>query len=346
MHVGDTLALYITHYLTSVIESEVIAWFLQFSVHFTLVQSECRVALLTHWISLDPLANLGVQVPASLAGFYCEQISILANALVVLSSTAEDGELEVQISVGSNRQMRNQAEKMRRDKLNTYISELATQVPMVAQSPKRTDKISILRLTAAYILMNRSMRIATRVIVECGALTGMIVECGGALTGMIVECGGCTHRNDSRMWCTHRNADKLEELWEHLEELLTLDCCASAYRVGVLLIFNMDLPAVPVKRKHSALHAVSEERMCIPSFLESINFSDAILEDMDGFLLIVTAAGKIVLVTDTVQKLLGHSQVSRKRFDQQLQCQSLCLTNASLIHYSGLTNNFNVGACV
>nr|CAD7434786.1 unnamed protein product [Timema monikensis] len=47
-----------------------------FSVHFTLVQSECRVALLTHWISLDPLANLGVQVPASLAGFYCEQISI------------------------------------------------------------------------------------------------------------------------------------------------------------------------------------------------------------------------------------------------------------------------------
>nr|CAD7398458.1 unnamed protein product [Timema cristinae] len=40
------------------------------------LQSECRVALLTHWISLDPLANLGVQVPASLAGFYCEQISI------------------------------------------------------------------------------------------------------------------------------------------------------------------------------------------------------------------------------------------------------------------------------
>nr|CAD7401975.1 unnamed protein product [Timema cristinae] len=40
------------------------------------LQSECRVALLTHWISLDPLASLGFQVPASLAGFYCEQISI------------------------------------------------------------------------------------------------------------------------------------------------------------------------------------------------------------------------------------------------------------------------------
>nr|CAD7413867.1 unnamed protein product [Timema cristinae] len=43
----------------------------QFTAHFSLVQSECRDALLTHWISLDPLANLGVQVPASLAGFYC-----------------------------------------------------------------------------------------------------------------------------------------------------------------------------------------------------------------------------------------------------------------------------------
>nr|CAD7405354.1 unnamed protein product [Timema poppensis] len=32
--------------------------------------------LLTHWISLDPLANIGFQAPASLAGFYCEQISI------------------------------------------------------------------------------------------------------------------------------------------------------------------------------------------------------------------------------------------------------------------------------
>nr|CAD7429577.1 unnamed protein product [Timema monikensis] len=50
---------------------------LKFSVHFTLVQSECLVALLTHWISFDPLASLGVQVPARLAGFYCEHISIV-----------------------------------------------------------------------------------------------------------------------------------------------------------------------------------------------------------------------------------------------------------------------------
>nr|CAD7431226.1 unnamed protein product [Timema monikensis] len=62
-----------------------------FSVHFTLVQSECRVALLTHWISLDPLANLGVQVPASLAGFYCEQISIPATDFTIARAPDENG---------------------------------------------------------------------------------------------------------------------------------------------------------------------------------------------------------------------------------------------------------------
>nr|CAD7425824.1 unnamed protein product [Timema monikensis] len=52
-----------------------------------IVQSECRVALLTHWISLDPLANLGFQVPTSLAGFYCEQISITSFTEIVLSGS-------------------------------------------------------------------------------------------------------------------------------------------------------------------------------------------------------------------------------------------------------------------
>nr|CAD7425673.1 unnamed protein product [Timema monikensis] len=60
-----------THMMTSTMPSNS-----HFLVHFSLVQSECRVALLTHWISLFPLASLGVHVPASLAGFYCEQISI------------------------------------------------------------------------------------------------------------------------------------------------------------------------------------------------------------------------------------------------------------------------------
>lgn len=43
------------------------------------------------------------------------------------------------------------AEKQRRDNLNTNISTMAALVPTVAGSSRRMDKISILRLTAAYL---------------------------------------------------------------------------------------------------------------------------------------------------------------------------------------------------
>ncbi|XP_012279251.1 uncharacterized protein LOC105699099 isoform X2 [Orussus abietinus] len=49
------------------------------------------------------------------------------------------------------RASRNMAEKQRRDNLNTNISTMATLVPTVAGSSRRMDKISILRLAAAYL---------------------------------------------------------------------------------------------------------------------------------------------------------------------------------------------------
>uniref|UniRef100_A0A6A7FX45 Methoprene-tolerant Met n=1 Tax=Hirondellea gigas TaxID=1518452 RepID=A0A6A7FX45_9CRUS len=54
----------------------------------------------------------------------------------------------------SARQMRNLAEKLRRDKLNTYMSELASIVPLVADSHRKIDKTSVLRLAANYIRMH------------------------------------------------------------------------------------------------------------------------------------------------------------------------------------------------
>lgn len=52
--------------------------------------------------------------------------------------------------------MRNRAEKMRRDKINSYITELAQLVPMIARSVKRMDKTSILRLTATHLRIYQS----------------------------------------------------------------------------------------------------------------------------------------------------------------------------------------------
>lgn len=57
----------------------------------------------------------------------------------------------------NSREIRNRAEKMRRDKLNAYIGELATLVPMVARSAKRMDKTSILRLTATHLRIHQTL---------------------------------------------------------------------------------------------------------------------------------------------------------------------------------------------
>lgn len=45
---------------------------------------------------------------------------------------------------------------MRRDKLNSLITEMSTLIPMVHQSPKRLDKTSILRITAATLRLHHS----------------------------------------------------------------------------------------------------------------------------------------------------------------------------------------------
>ena len=67
-----------------------------------------------------------------------------------LSSTSVP---ETTISYGNPRASRNMAEKQRRDNLNTNISAMATLVPTVAESPRKMDKISILRLAAAFLRM-------------------------------------------------------------------------------------------------------------------------------------------------------------------------------------------------
>ncbi|XP_069980638.1 circadian locomoter output cycles protein kaput [Penaeus vannamei] len=58
----------------------------------------------------------------------------------------------------SSREMRNLAEKMRRDKLNNYVTELAGIVPLGSGANKRVDKTSVLRLAANYIRMHKLLK--------------------------------------------------------------------------------------------------------------------------------------------------------------------------------------------
>ncbi len=51
-----------------------------------------------------------------------------------------------------------------------------------------------------------------------------------------------------------------------------------------------------------------EKPKLAPEGLES-NLSSALLETIEGFMLIVTSLGKIVYISESVEKLLGHSQL-------------------------------------
>ncbi|XP_020296520.1 circadian locomoter output cycles protein kaput-like isoform X2 [Pseudomyrmex gracilis] len=58
---------------------------------------------------------------------------------------------ETTVVCGNPRASRNMAEKQRRDNLNTNIARMAALVPIVAVNSRKMDKISILRLAAAFL---------------------------------------------------------------------------------------------------------------------------------------------------------------------------------------------------
>lgn len=49
------------------------------------------------------------------------------------------------------REVRNRAEKMRRDRLNQSVADLASMVPPVVAARRKLDKTTVLRLTAHYL---------------------------------------------------------------------------------------------------------------------------------------------------------------------------------------------------
>jgi PAS domain-containing protein len=55
----------------------------------------------------------------------------------------------------SSRESRNLAEKLRRQKLNSCITELSELVPLISNSSKKVEKTSVLRLSAAFLRLNR-----------------------------------------------------------------------------------------------------------------------------------------------------------------------------------------------
>lgn len=56
----------------------------------------------------------------------------------------------------TSRQLRNEAERIRRYKLNKCITQLSQLVPFISNSPKKMEKTAVLRLSAAYLRLSQS----------------------------------------------------------------------------------------------------------------------------------------------------------------------------------------------
>ncbi|XP_069955507.1 neuronal PAS domain-containing protein 2-like isoform X3 [Cherax quadricarinatus] len=83
----------------------------------------------------------------------------------------------------SSREMRNMAEKLRRDKLNNYVNELAGIVPLGSGANKRIDKTSVLRLAANYIRMHKILK-------DDEETERVPTALGGAITHNLAEAVG------------------------------------------------------------------------------------------------------------------------------------------------------------
>jgi len=110
----------------------------------------------------------------------------------------------------SSREMRNRAEKQRRDKFNSYISEMGSLVSVVSTAPRKLDKTSTLRLCANFIRIHQ----------------------------------------------------------------------------------NVDVRDNPIGRYNSGAFQACRQ----------------FLETLDAFMMVVSCSGKIIYVSDRVEKILGHSQ--------------------------------------
>ncbi|XP_065351874.1 circadian locomoter output cycles protein kaput-like isoform X2 [Cloeon dipterum] len=162
----------------------------------------------------------------------------------------------------TSREMRNRAEKQRRDKLNTYIQELSQINPLISSSERKMDKTSVLRLSAALM--------------------------------------------------------RLKKCREALEESMECEMAAEAQPAVNSFDNNNSICKSDAVNNKSSAATLPSSSSSVKSFRSKQSFSpwlpfpesltEHMLEDMNSFLLILAGNGKIIYVSTSVVKLLGHTQ--------------------------------------
>ncbi|CAG0882419.1 unnamed protein product [Cyprideis torosa] len=237
-------------------------------------------------------------------------------------------------SSSSNRKQRNLAEKERRSKLNCQIGILGEIVPIVQNAQKRCDKTSILRLAANYLILQngkpeatsssrtlyidvRSRRGGGRHILSksrrraSAASSSPLPRSPVALSPPI---GLPTSRHSSRggvdytsvhgdvAWSQQEprfNAGRQKD--QKMESVALLNCvCVSREKPTV--------PLTKLKNLPERFHGSKLE------FLDITQNSGNVVQighrgEWDAFLLVVSGTGKILYVSESVERLMGHQPV-------------------------------------
>ncbi|XP_064608668.1 protein cycle-like isoform X2 [Liolophura sinensis] len=82
----------------------------------------------------------------------------MPGSVTELSDNADKQNRTQEKQSGKRRLSRNESEKLRRDKLNMHIAELAKLVPIVASAPRKVDKSSVLRLAVNYLRLHKDLK--------------------------------------------------------------------------------------------------------------------------------------------------------------------------------------------
>ncbi|MBN3291055.1 BMAL1 protein, partial [Polypterus senegalus] len=193
------------------------------------------------------------------------------------------------------REAHSQIEKRRRDKMNSFIDELASLVPTCNAMSRKLDKLTVLRMAVQHMKTLRELCTSKRFFIAHGAFVFEIIS-----RRTLSSWGMQFYRNSLKR-------GRSAVLSGHfLRAVEVSDSAPSHFGATHDKFYNVLLEQV--KLNTGAANPYTEANYK-PAFLSDDELKHLILRAADGFLFVVGCdRGKILFVSESVYKILNYSQ--------------------------------------